>query len=271
MAQPAEITSLYEGKVELKFSPGNHVYRVNGKWIPGVTSITGFMDNGKCEGLKRWAVKMAMESLSTQLIPGKRYDEIELGEAFDIARNEPFKRTKKAADIGTVAHNYVEKHIKYQLGETKTKPKMPVNAMAQSAVNNYLKWEQGNIDEYIFSERKVMSLDHWVAGTADIVAIVNGKLAMVDLKTSNYLSVEHLIQTAAYQLCLEEEFEDRFDNRIILKLDKEDGEIHVYDLNALAGSQLKLTPWMKINFHTYEEDKETFLSLRRAFRNVRNG
>jgi hypothetical protein len=209
----------------MRFDEGRHIYRssVDGgkfRWSPGATSISGFMDNGKCEGLKRWALKMGLAYMAEQLEAGRSYDEIELAEMLEAARTEPFKRTKAAADIGNVTHKFVE---------------------------------------------------HWYSGTVDIIAEVNGQLTVGDLKTSNYLSAEHLLQAAGYQIALEEEFEDPFENRVILHLDKLGGDIKVYDLNALAGTQIKMTPWMKINFHTYEEDKATFLGLRTAYRGVRNG
>jgi hypothetical protein len=260
----------------MRFDEGRHIYRssVDGgkfRWSPGATSISGFMDNGKCEGLKRWALKMGLAYMAEQLEAGRSYDEIELAEMLEAARTEPFKRTKAAADIGNVTHKFVEHWIQWRMGERKAKPKMPVNKLALSAAQNYLDWEENNKVNYLFSERKVLSLEHWYSGTVDIIAEVNGQLTVGDLKTSNYLSAEHLLQAAGYQIALEEEFEDPFENRVILHLDKLGGDIKVYDLNALAGTQIKMTPWMKINFHTYEEDKATFLGLRTAYRGVRNG
>jgi hypothetical protein len=268
-------TTLYDGKITMRFDESRHVYRAappEGKfrWVPGATSISGFMDNGKCEGLKRWALKMGLNYLATQLEAGVSYDEIELAEMFEAARSEPFKRTKTAADIGNVTHEFVEKWILAKMGQG-TEPKLPVNKMALSAAKSYLDWEEANEVEYVYSERKVMSLEHWYAGTVDIVAYVNGKLTVADLKTSNYLSAEHLLQAAGYQIALEEEFEDNFENRVILHLDKEGGEVKPYDLNALAGTKIQFTPWMKINFNTFEDDKAAFLGLRRAFRTVRGG
>jgi CRISPR/Cas system-associated exonuclease Cas4 (RecB family) len=261
---------LYDGEVVVRFDPVRHIYRVKGKWIPGATSISGFMDNGKCEGLKRWAVKMALNYMNTQLVAGKSYDEIDLAEMFEQARNEPFKRTKAAANIGNVAHEYVEKLIQYRLDQGK-KPKRPVNEQALSAVLGFEKWETEHKVEYVEAERKVVSLEHWYAGTTDIIAYVDGELVVGDIKTSNYLSAEHLLQVAGYQIALEEEFEDPFQNRWILHLHKEDGDFTAYNLNEMAGETVKFTPWMKINFHTAEEDKATFLALRAAFRGVRNG
>jgi hypothetical protein len=266
---------MYDGTFELRFDPARHVYRgvpAGGKaiWIPGVTSISGFMDNGKCEALKRWSLKMGLQYLATQLEAGVSYDEIELAEMMDAARKEPFKRTKTAADIGSVTHEFAEKWVLHRMGDG-PKPKMPVNKMAKAAAQNFLDWEEENVDEYVFSERKIASLEHWFAGTVDIVAVINGKLTVADLKTSNYLSAEHLLQTAGYLIGLEEEFEDKFENRIILKLDKEGGDIHAYDLGELQGTKLQITPWSKINFNTIEDDKAAFLGLRRAFKTVRGG
>lgn len=273
---PTEEFTLYDGALRMKFQPGQHIYKAAVApiwkfiWVPGATSISGFMDNGKCEALKRWALRMGLEHLAGQLEAGRIYDEIELAAMFEQARKEPFAYTKKAATIGDVAHDYVEAWIKFKLGEGK-EPKKPVNKMAGAAAQNFHDWDEANHVEYVFSERRVMSIEHWFAGTLDILAQVNGDLTVVDLKTSNYLSAEHPLQVTGYQIALEEEFEEDFKNRIILHLDKAGGDITVYDLNEVAGTTKKLTPWSKINFHTFEEDKVTFLGLRAAFRGVRNG
>lgn len=262
---PAEITELYGGEVELRFTPGRHVYKANGQYIPGATTITGFMNNGKCEALKNWAARLVVESLDVQLQPGKSYDEIEVAEMLEHARKAPFRFTKKAQTIGTKAHEWVENWIKYRLDEG-PKPRKPVNKQIASAVKAYLQWEEEHEVEYAFTERKVVSLEEWYAGTADIGAWVNGELSLVDLKTSNYLSAEHLYQTAAYAQALNEEFEDDFSNRWVLQLHKENGDLSAYNLNALQGTELKISKWTTIRFNDYETDRRAFNHLRDLYR-----
>lgn len=262
---PAENIELYGGEVNLQFTPGRHVYKANGQYIPGATTITGFMNNGKCDALKSWATKLVIEHLDIQLQPGKVYDEIEIATMLEEARKKPYQFTKTAQDIGTKAHEWVEQWIKHRLGEA-PKPRKPVNKQIASAVQAYLQWESEHEVEYAFTERKVVSLQHWYAGTADIGAWVDGNLSIVDLKTSNYLSAEHLYQVAAYAQALNEEYEDDFSHRWILQLHKEDGELSAYNLNALAGSTLEISRWTTIRFNDYETDRRAFNALRDVYR-----
>ena len=64
---------------------------------------------------------------------------------------------------------------------------MPKRREAQIAVNAFLDWEAANKVKFVSSERVVYSKKHDYIGKMDIEAKVNGKLSMIDIKTSNGL------------------------------------------------------------------------------------
>lgn len=270
----AETHELYGGKIILAFDPAKHRYTARkktdpapGRWVPSVTGIVGFMDNDKCGRLQGWAVKMDFLFVDEHLlIDAKKgalvqkgdklvkLDEVSKLWLIQEAKKAHRNRTQHAADIGSFVHAWVEAHIKYQLG-IGPKPKKPSNDQVISGVKAYLAWEKANKVEYVYSERKIYSLAHHYAGTVDIVARVNGKLSVVDIKTSNYMNVEFWLQTAGYVQALEEEFSEKFAERYVIRLDKESPVAEPHVASAEGRKQ--------------ETDIETFLGLRTAYRNMK--
>jgi len=100
-------------------------------------------------------------------------------------------------------------------------------------VDAFLGWEAENHVEYVASERKIYSLAEKFAGTLDIIAMVNGRKCLVDLKTSNFCRKEYSLQTAAYASAWEEEHQgEKLEDRIILMLSKDKGQFSVVDLGV---------------------------------------
>ena len=209
------------------FDHDEHVYFVDGERVRNVTGITDSLDLGKTNALMGWAVKVGMEKLRGDLVPsGLRADDLfsVSPEVFDAAIKEAKKahRQKKegAATIGRDAHDWVEAHIKAQI-EFGPDPDPPRFPESQSAVDAYLSWEREHHVQYLQSERKIYSRLHQYAGTLDIIAIVDGKRSLIDLKTSNSPRIEYFLQTAAYAFAWEEEMPDEpLEDRFILMLGK---------------------------------------------------
>jgi hypothetical protein len=57
-----------------------------------------------------------------------------------------------------------------------------------------------------------------IAGTCDLVCRIDGKLWVIDLKTSNNLQTTYDLQSAAYARCFEECYDEKVDNVGILWL-----------------------------------------------------
>lgn len=247
---------IYGGKHTLQFIedkdvwPEKHEYRVDRELVDlTVSGITKVLDKPALVG---WATKMCAEfvqlfsgRLSAKVVvstlTGLAVDEVEL-EAFiaDMKAHGKGKK-KEAATIGTMAHKYVEEHIKNVLG-LGPKPKMPVNASVQKAVGAFLEWEKAHKVVYLASERLVYSRTYKYAGQVDIEATVDGELSILDCKTSSGFYDEMDYQVAGYQIAAEEEalFVKRpvqYAARWILRLDKLTGEFEVKKLTDHAGDK----------------------------------
>jgi len=205
-----QLSTLYKGKVEIKFFPESHQYWVNGKRKTGVTTIIGVVD--KSRPLVSWATELARDYLLGFYTKNRR----EITEA-DIykACNLHSEKKQEAADIGTEIHDWVEKHIK---GEN---PEMPESKEAQIGVTSFLQWKEENKVSFLSSERVVYSKKHDYIGKMDIEAKVNGKLCLIDIKSSNGLYNTYNLQTAAYVMADEEENGRNYKGRWLIRVAKE--------------------------------------------------
>jgi predicted RecB family nuclease len=114
-------------------------------------------------------------------------------------------------------------------------------------VEQYLSFEKKHNVEWLAGEKIVCSQRHLVAGRVDDIALVNGKLSVVDKKTSSRISETYFLQTAGYMMALKE-MGVLIEQRIILRLPKDEKDSFQ--------AALVTTP--------YEKDIEAFLHLRYA-------
>lgn len=207
-------SELYGGKVKVKFlgatpdKPSRHMYMVDGKRKTGVTTIIGILD--KSGALIGWATELARDFLLERIQEAPVTEE-QIYKSCDLHS----ERKVEASNIGSEVHDWIEAHIKNQ------NPEMPQSKEAQIGVNAFLDWENANKVKFITSERLVYSKKHDFVGTLDIEAKVNGKLCLIDIKTSNGIYNSFSLQTAAYVKADEEESGKKYSGRWIIRLAKE--------------------------------------------------
>lgn len=217
------ISKLYKGKVDVKFlgptpeTPNRHMYYVkkgsqDWKRKTGVTTIDGILD--KSRQLIGWAVDLAIG-----FIKANKKLLMQNGEEWDrILYEASIQHTlhlAKASNIGDQVHKWIEAYIKGEDVE------MPESKEAQLGVSAFLDWERENDVKFISSERVVYSLKHDYIGKMDIEAKVNGKLCLIDIKTSNGIYNSFFLQTAAYVRADEEESNRKYKGRWIIRVAKE--------------------------------------------------
>jgi hypothetical protein len=122
----------------------------------------------------------------------------------------------------------------------------PTDPRVISCIKAALSWIKQHNVKWLETERKIYSREHKFAGTMDGLAYVSScgdpaccatsfkdHLSIIDWKSSNYLYLEFLFQTAAYLGAFTEEFPDKkVTDRFILRLGKEDGEFEPWHLTA---------------------------------------
>ena len=151
------------------------------------------------------------------------------------AKSAPRDKLEEAGDVGKLAHTWLEFYIKSVIALDKAEDEsarvehsqaiesklanLPGDERAANCVKAALAWMKAHNVKWIETERKIYSKKYGYAGTTDGLALVSSctdkeccseefsnRLSIIDWKSSNYLYVEHLYQTAAYLWAMMEEF-----------------------------------------------------------------
>jgi len=207
---------LYSGTVELEFKDKPyHAYYANGEKVPSVTTILKVVSKG--DALTWWAVNQTVDYFRSQL-QGEISSET-LEEIFKAAKFAWKAKKEEAAGIGTIAHQWLEKHLR---GETPDE--LPANEAAANSVRAALDWLSQHHHEPVAIESRIYSKKFFYAGTLDYLSRVDGDLCVCDWKTSTGLWPEYFFQTAAYVHAHEEESGQKIDGRWLLRIDKVTGQ-----------------------------------------------
>lgn len=217
---------LYKGRVKGKLYEDNHAYWMSidgGKMTrkSGITTILGIKDKSKALG--GWYQQLTADYLLKLLKSKVKLDE---EKALECAiQNE--LQTKGAADIGKLAHSWIEVYIKNKMGVKGMEiPPMPEVKEAIQGVNGFLEWEGGlKKVKYHGSELLVYSMKHDIMGCMDLDFSVNGMRCVGDFKTSNGLYNTVRVQTLFYKNAKEEELgEEIYKGRWAIRLSKHSEE-----------------------------------------------
>lgn len=189
---------LYDGSVKLTFDDFRHSYVLeNGTKVPSVTSILSVIAK---PALVSWAANQATDYIASQIKPGVSYDEVQLNNIFQAGRKAHTQRKQETADIGSLIHLWIKDFI---MGKN---PELPINDMMKQSINNFLEWKEKHNVKFILSEQPVYSKEYGYCGTLDFVASIDKQLFLGDIKTSNAIYKEYLLQLAAYGIARSEEF-----------------------------------------------------------------
>jgi hypothetical protein len=275
----------YNNTIELKFDKSSWSYfRVmpDGSLVKlnGVTNVVHIID--KSAPLMGWAVRKALERVKKLLTDGgfvSTPDKAAIAELFETTLDEILASAKKAdkeeldaaAEIGHIAHDWIEQYIKALLNDADDRrlellAKLPLDDRAANACIAAGEWMSDHNVRWIATERRAFSLSHGYAGTMDGLARVDScnkptccphafkdRLTLVDWKTSNYLYLEYLLQTAAYQHAHQEETSDHIEDRWIIRLGKDDAEFD---------------PWHMEGDELFAQDFRAFLNALALYRSV---
>ena len=161
----------------LTFDEALHQYTLDGKKIPGVTTIIG--KGLPKPGLPYWAANTVAQYAVDH--PGASYDEL---------RRSPWAERDRAAVRGTEVHAYAEQVLH---GDEVDVPAI-LAPYVQGAVD--LMDDLGV--EPIHTEVQLASRKYWYAGTADLFARVDDEVWLLDWKTSKSIHGDYFAQMGAY-------------------------------------------------------------------------
>lgn len=205
------------------FHEENHTYTLNagvnvGKLVPGVTTITGPV-GFPSEVASAWAAKECIAFLDAKIGARKSVSTKVLRKWLPEAKGAYKRKSTQAADFGTQAHDALEKWVNLAIAGQQQLIELPEAEEAKQAVYAFFEWEQQHKPEWLASELVVGSLVHEFGGKLDALAVLDGKLTLVDFKTSNSYSKSFAVQTAGYALALKE-MGLEIEERLILRIDK---------------------------------------------------
>jgi hypothetical protein len=243
----AILTKAYDGKAIITFNEAKHFYTVTCPAVfkdklyqPSVTSVIGMKD--KSNALVPWAVDQFAERMTKLAATGDTWDRDSLIAIVDVAKDTWRKSKQEAADIGSVCHRVFEAKLQ---GED---PKLPLvidplvspNFTAEmiEQANNAAAAGLRFIDEHeikvVQAEAPRWSPTHGYIGTGDLIAWIDGKLSVLDWKTSKRLYATVRLQLSAYKQAYEEEYPGQvIEQRVAVNTGK-DGNLTVetYDNNT---------------------------------------
>ena len=170
--------------------PDSRYYRRNGEYYPSITHILSLYPKG--QQYEQWLKQVGFAS---EYI------------------------VKKAAEEGTQVHELAEKYL---LGEEMHFLSPNANPLYTVDVwKMFLRfvefWETYN-PILIETEVHLFSDELKVAGTCDLIVEIDGKLWLLDIKTSNNIHSTYELQTAVYGQCYKECYGKDIDNYGILWL-----------------------------------------------------
>jgi hypothetical protein len=121
--------------------------------------------------------------------------------------------TEQSAKEGTMIHEAVEGLL------LNKNPEIP--EQVAPAVKSFMEFfEKNNIQVTPdLVERRIVNYDHRYAGTVDAIALIGGKLGVLDIKTSQAIYRDYSLQTSAYMDALKGQFKN-LQTRWILKIDQ---------------------------------------------------
>lgn len=204
-----------------------HFYETPYGTFPSSTTILSLLNK---PALTPWAVKMTIEYLRDYLddvTSGKL--KLTLGNIvlkLEEAKREHRTIATKAAQIGTDIHAMIENHVKrYEIASGEYHIIEKEFSSIRKSYNAYLDWEKTHNFKLIGSEIPIYSRA-WLGygGTLDMVAYLDSKPYIIDLKTSSGIYDEYVMQIASYRKAYSQLFDIPIEGMGILRLDKQTGK-----------------------------------------------
>ena len=177
----------------LVFYDASHRYKLDGAWVPGVTTIIGVLDK---PALPKWAARSVAEYVADNRDGVEHLFGMGRGPMVSALKEVPWQKRDSAGARGNLLHDYAEQILN---GEAVDVPDEHVDVM-QSAMDFLRDWQI----RPLLVEAPVASREHKWAGTLDIIAEYTrpdtgaSGTAIFDWKSGKALYAEYAWQLNAY-------------------------------------------------------------------------
>lgn len=204
---PNMILESKKGNNVLTFDEEEHLYRLNGEPVEGVTTIN---KQGYPESffLTNWKIKTVVDSLLSGLFSKdvlvKELPKKELDEVVKKAKGSWKVKAKDAADIGTLVHDYAY-HFDLGVENLELLEKIKQSEQAFKCVESFKKWhDETGKDTTLYSESIVASAVHRYGGKFDRIVHRGDKVGILDYKTSSGIYADQFVQLGGYAVAVKE-------------------------------------------------------------------
>ncbi|WP_372595604.1 hypothetical protein [Actinotalea sp.] len=172
----------------LKFSERGHRYTLDGRPVPGVTTLLG-------KGLPKpalvyWSAKAVAEYVMDNPDGVEALRAMGRDPGVAALKQIPWQKRDEAAVRGTDVHGLAEQIIHGR--------EVEVPEHLAGHVEGYTRWLDAFDVEPIITEVPVANRAHWWAGKPDAIVRLGGQTWLLDWKTSTGVYGETGLQTAAY-------------------------------------------------------------------------
>jgi len=196
------------------FNESGHKYVKDGQYIPGTSGILDMMSNN---GLWNWKLfnqkKLIKEAMTNKGISLDVIEDVML-EADSINQ----KTQQKTLGIGSIVHKLAEQWLK---GEKVIEPKDKIIGNCFKKFKDF--WTSNNLK--LLESEKILYSTKGFCGTLDIIATdKSNNLILIDIKTSNGIFFNYVLQLHAYKYAYEEQTGKKINKLCIVRLPKNDDD-----------------------------------------------
>lgn len=174
----------------LRFYPASHRYKLDGEWVPGVTTI---LKNAiPAPALTKWASKSVAEYVADNPEGVDHLRQMGRNPMVAALKEVPWQKRDEAGNKGTAVHDFAEKILH---GEQVDVPEY-LTGHVRSCIDFLEDWDI----EPVLVEQTVGDREHKYAGKLDLIATsCRAPLAIYDWKTARSgIYAETAYQLAAY-------------------------------------------------------------------------
>jgi hypothetical protein len=190
--------------------------------VPSVSTILGNLGWGT-DFLVRWAANLGLQGIDYE------------------------KERDKAATIGTAAHELIAAYLLKRTPDVDEYPADLIDA-ARPCLRAYQAWAKEHRIELVASEEPLVSSALRYGGTYDAVVRMNGKLTLLDFKSSNWLYAKNILQVTAYLDLIAECKGKYLDAAIILQVSKS-GEFRTLTVEGETITQARSAFYHLLELH----------------------
>lgn len=191
-----------------RFDSANHIHLLDNNPLLGTSTVVGVLSkplvwwaSGKALEPFGWTPTKTDKSIRLETAVDKLYilrgfSDKEYLEYLDKAYRNHKNSLDKSAVKGKDLHSEIETYVKSKINKDKNQP-------YSDTIEPFIKWADDNVEQFLWSEAHCYSESLGCGGITDIGAkLKDGKVYIIDIKSSREAYTSHYLQCAGYSLQL---------------------------------------------------------------------